>query len=247
MPAALRIAMWSGPRNVSTALLRSFGSRHDTVVFDEPLYAHWLRETGSPHPGAEEIQRLHETDWRLVAQQLTGPLPDGKKVCYQKHMAHHLLPSIDRTWLDQMTHVFLIREPRAMLASLCRVLPRPGLFDTGLPQQVELFDHILSTTGTAPPVIDSEDLLRDPESVLRALCTRLELEFDTSMLAWKAGPRDTDGCWSPYWYETVLKSTGFQPYSQSTPSLPSSLEPMLEACEELYRTLHTHRLVMQES
>jgi hypothetical protein len=242
MTAALRIAMWSGPRNVSTALLRSFGSRVDTVVCDEPLYAYWLRETGAPHPGSDEIQREHETDWRVVARQLTGPLPDGKQVYYQKHMAHHLLPDVDHAWLDQLTHVFLIREPRAMLASLCEVVPRPGLFDTGLPQQVELFERLLARDGVAPPVIDSADLLRDPAAVLRALCARIGLGFDTSMLGWEAGPRDTDGCWSRYWYAAVLESTGFAPYRPSSRSLPTSLGPLADACEELYTKLHAHRL-----
>lgn len=243
MPAALRIAMWSGPRNVSTALLRSFGSRADTVVCDEPLYAYWLRETGTPHPGAEEIQRVHETDWEVVADQLTAPLPEGKRISYQKHMAHHLLPGVGRAWLDQLTHVFLVRDPRAMLASLCEVVPRPGLFDTGLPQQVELFEQLENRDGVAPPVIDSADLLRDPEAVLRALCERLGLEFDAAMLRWDPGPRDTDGCWSPYWYDAVRRSTGFQPYRPRNPSLPTSLGPLVDACERLYQTLHTHRLV----
>lgn len=235
--------MWSGPRNVSTALLRSFGSRADTVVCDEPLYAHWLRETGTPHPGAEEIQRVHETDWKIVAARLTAPLPTGKRVSYQKHMAHHLLPDIGRSWLDQLTHVFLIRDPRSMLSSLSEVVPRPGLLDTGLPQQVELFDRLVDQTGSTPPVLDSADLLRDPEAVLRALCSRLGLDFDAAMLQWKAGPRDTDGCWSPYWYDAVLRSTGFAPYRPRTPSLPSSLVPLVDACEDLYQRLHAHRLV----
>ncbi len=242
MSAVVRIAMWSGPRNVSTALLRSFGSRGDTVVCDEPLYAHWLRETGTPHPGADEIQRRHETDWRAVAAWLTGPVPAGKSVFYQKHMAHHLLPDVERGWLDGLTHVFLVREPRAMLASLCEVVPRPGLLDTGLPQQVELFERLLARDGAPPPVVDSADLLGDPEGVLRALCDRLDVPFDASMLRWDAGPRETDGCWAEHWYADVLRSTGFRPYRPSRKPLPSSLAPLADACEVLYRRLHVHRL-----
>jgi len=242
MPTNLRIAMWSGPRNVSTALLRSFGSRADTVVCDEPLYAHYLRQTGAPHPGADEIQRRHEADWRAVARWLTGPAPGGKRVFYQKHMAHHLLPEVDRAWLDELSHAFLIREPRAMLASLCEVVPRPGLCDTGLPQQLELFERLRSANGRPPPVVDSADLLRDPAGLLGRLCETLGLPFDPAMLSWDPGPRDTDGCWAEHWYATVLESTGFAPYRPSTKSLPTSLEPLADACEQIYAQLYEHRL-----
>ncbi len=242
MPNALRIAMWSGPRNVSTALLRSFGSRADTVVCDEPFYAHWLRETGTPHPGSEQIQRVHETDWQRVSKQLTARLPAGKSVFYQKHMAHHLLPERERSWMAGMNHAFLIREPRAMLASLCEVVPQPSLLDTGLPQQVQLFEQLLAQ-GATPPVIDSADLLRQPGPMLRALCERLNLSYDPSMLTWETGPRDTDGCWSVHWYASVMASTGFEPYRPSRKPLPRSLAPLADACEPLYQSLFNHRLV----
>src|SRR5256714_224645 len=143
MPAnEVRIAMWSGPRNISTALMRSWGNRPDTVVCDEPLYAHYLLRTHAPHPGAAEVIACHESDWQKVVACLTGPIPDGKAIFYQKHMCHHLLPDIDRSWLDQVTNCFLIREPREMLNSLAKHLPNPTLEDTGLPQQVELFDTV---------------------------------------------------------------------------------------------------------
>ncbi len=136
--AIRRIAMWSGPRNISTALMRSWGNRPDTVVWDEPLYAHYLLATGADHPGAEEVIRCHESDWRKVVARLVGDVPEGKSIFYQKHMSHHLLPEIDRGWLDRVTNVFLLRPPRHMLTSLVRILPHPSLLDTGLPQQVEI-------------------------------------------------------------------------------------------------------------
>ena len=242
MAAPLRIAMWSGPRNLSTALLRSFGSRADTVVCDEPLYAHYLQRTGAPHPGLEEVVAQHECDWRTVARWLTGPLPAGRSVFYQKHMAHHLLPEIERDWLDGLVHAFLIREPRAMLASLCEVLPRPDLTDTGLPQQVELFERLSDQLGHAPPVVDSRDLTADPAGVLRALCEQLGVPYDDSMLAWETGPRDTDGCWGMHWYASVWASTGFSSEPPKRKPLPASLRPLAEACDPLYQTLHAHRI-----
>ena len=138
--------MWSGPRNISTALLRSWGNRPDTFVCDEPLYAHYLLQTGLDHPGAEEVIHCHETDSSQVVHWLTCDVPDGKAIFYQKHMAHHLLPQVGREWLGQLTHAFLIRDPRAMLASLDKVFPNPGLADTGLPQQ-RIF---VVTTTTVP-------------------------------------------------------------------------------------------------
>ena len=150
------IAMWSGPRNISTAMMRAFGSRPDTAVTDEPLYAHYLKVTGVAHPGRDAILAAHESDWRKVADELTGPVPGGRAIWYQKHMAHHLLPMIDRGWLDRLTHAFLIREPDEMLASLVKTYPLAGLADTGLPQQCEIFDRVAERIGRAPPVVLSE-------------------------------------------------------------------------------------------
>src|SRR5690606_21513580 len=158
----VRIAMWSGPRNVSTALLRSWGNRPDTVVCDEPFYGHYLLVTGAPHPGAERVIASQETDWRRVAETLPGALPAGKRPFYQKHMARHLVDGMEGEWLDALEHGFLMRHPRDMLASLDAKLPRPKLLDTGLPQQVRLFRRVTNATGDPPPVIDSRDLLANP-------------------------------------------------------------------------------------
>ena len=155
--ASKRIAMWSGPRNISTALMRSWGSRPDSFVTDEPLYAHYLNETHAPHPGADEVIAHGETDWRKVVAYLTGPIPGGKSIWFQKHMSHHLLPHLELAWLDDVINCFLIRDPRAMLTSLIAVTPHPQLPDTGLPQQVQLFERMRQRTGETPPVIDSRD------------------------------------------------------------------------------------------
>jgi hypothetical protein len=238
----LYIAMWSGPRNISTALMRSFGSRPDTAVCDEPLYACYLARTGVEHPLRAEIVARGETDWRAVAAFLTGPVPDGKAVFYQKHMAHHLLPEIGRAWLDGLVHAFLIRDPREMLLSLRKVIPHPGVRDTGLPQQVELFRATRARMGTTPPVVDARDVLADPPGMLRRLCSALGLEFTPAMLAWEPGLRPTDGIWAPHWYADVARSTGFAPYVPRSGALGPELEAVHAECVDLYRELHEHRL-----
>lgn len=238
----VRIAMWSGPRNISTALMRSWGNRSDTFVCDEPLYAHFLQVTGKPHPGRDEVIARHDTDWRRVVAWLTGPVPLGRAIFYQKHMAHHLLPEIERGWLDGLTHAFLIRDPGEMLTSLLKNVPHPSLEDTGLPQQVELFERVRRTTGRTPPVVDARDVLLDPPRVLAHLCEALRVPFDAAMLSWPAGRRDTDGVWAPHWYAAVEKSTSFQPYQAKNERVPAALEPLLDACRPLYEALYRQRL-----
>lgn len=248
MSSLLRLAVWSGPRNVSTALMRSFDARPDTLVCDEPLYAHYLAATGRRHPLADEIVAAHEADWRRVVERLTGPVAPGAgaggavRVFYQKHMAHHLLPEIDRGWLARLTNAFLIREPRAMVRSLARKLGPVRLEDTGLPQQVALFEAERERTGAVPVVIDSRDLLTDPRVVLERLCARVEIEFTDAMLSWEPGPRPTDGCWGPYWYDNTLRSTGFAPHRDEVVDVPPELASLVDECEALYECLHVHRL-----
>jgi hypothetical protein len=239
----LRLAMWSGPRNISTAMMRSWGSRVDTVVCDEPLYAHYLLTTGDRrHPGYEETIARHETDADRVIRWLTGPLPAGKMVFYQKHMAHHLLPGMELEWIDSLTSAFLIREPREMLTSLAEFLPEPRIEDTGLPQQVALLERIASRGKKAPPVLDAADVLRDPRRVLSLLCESAGVQFDQAMLQWPPGPRATDGAWAPYWYEKVYQSTTFAPYQPKDAPLPAYLVSLHAECEPLYRRLYDFRL-----
>jgi hypothetical protein len=238
----LRIAMWSGPRNISTAMLRSWGNRPDTFVCDEPFYAHYLVQTKLAHPGADEVIRHQENDWRRVVAWLTGPIPVGKTIFYQKHMAHHLLPNMGRDWLDQVTNCFLIRQPREMLTSLLHFLPQPTLADTGLPQQVEIFRQVKERTGLTPPVIDALDVLCDPRHTLGLLCDALDVPFTKAMLSWPPGRRSTDGIWAKYWYAAVEKSTTFQPYTPKQDPVPDALRELNAQCEELYQQLYVQRL-----
>jgi hypothetical protein len=238
----IRLAVWSGPRNISTAMMRSWGNRSDTVVVDEPLYAYYLKATQLPHPGVDEILERHEADWRKVAADLTGPVPGGKAIYYQKQMAHHLLPEIERDWLSSLTHVFLIRDPQEMLTSLMKVIPEPRVEDTGLPQQVELFERVKRETGTAPPVFDAKDVLDAPEPMLRRMCQAVGVSFDPAMLSWPAGPRDTDGVWAKHWYGEVEKSTGFRPFQPKNEPVPQRLLPVYERCAELYEVLSSNRI-----
>jgi hypothetical protein len=240
----LRLAMWSGPRNVSTAFMRSWGNREDTLVVDEPFYAHYLKVTGLGHPGRDEVIASQPTDWREVAGNLHGPVPDGVAIFYQKQMSHHLLPQMGRDWLDGLTHAFLIRDPRPMIASLGEKLGEFDLVATGLPQQAEIFDHVLRRTGGVPPVIDSADLLARPEPMLRALCAALGVPFSDRMLWWPAGPRATDGVRAKYCYDRVEKSTGFEPSpveGELVELSPRAAE--IEAhCRPLYERLRAHSL-----
>jgi hypothetical protein len=242
-PAApLRVAMWSGPRNISTAMMRSFGNRPDTFVTDEPLYAHYLVQTRLPHPGADETIATQENDWRKVVAWLAGPVPEGKGVWYQKHMAHHLLPQIETDWLDRVTNCFLIREPREMVTSLLEFIPHPTLRDTGLPQQWEIFQRVRDRTGKTPPVVDSADVLRDPRGVLTRLCKAVGIEFTDAMLSWPPGPRVTDGSWAKHWYAKVEQTTSFGPYRPKDVDVPASLVDLLSEGDAIYRRLHEFRL-----
>lgn len=238
----LRIAMWSGPRNISTAMMRSWGNRPDTIVCDEPLYAHYLEHVAVDHPGREEIAAAHEADWKTVVRRLTEDEPEDVAIFYQKHMAHHLLPHIERDWLTRLSNCFLIRDPREMLASLSHKMGLPVLRDTGLEQQVEIFDLIRRTTGRIPPVIDAADVLRDPRRLLTALCHAVGVGFSDAMLSWPAGRRATDGVWAKYWYDAVERSTGFEPYKAKRVELSPELEALAAECTPFYETLAEHRL-----
>ncbi len=223
-------------------MMRSWESRADTIVSDEPFYAHYLHETGAEHPGAAEVMRVHETDWRAVVAGMTAPLPTGRRIHFQKHMAHHLLPHMRGSWECQLTHWFLIRDPREMLASLNKVLPRPTLPDTGLPQQLALFKDVEERLGRRPCVIDAKDLLGQPRVMLARLCDELGVDFDPAMLAWRPGRRPTDGVWGKYWYSNVQRSTCFEPYRPRQVNLAPGMLPLLEECAPIYNELHAHRL-----
>ncbi len=237
------VCLWSGPRNVSTALMYSFAQRADTRVVDEPLYGHFLRVTGADHPGRDDIMPLLDCDGPRVIQQLLSQTLAGEDVLFMKLMAHHLV-DIDFGFMAQTRNIFLIRDPKEMLPSLTIQLPHATLADTGLKMQWELFSW-LEELGQTPAIIDSRELLLDPSGVLRQLCRNLDIEYTDDMLTWRAGPIEEDGPWAPYWYHAVHKSTGFAPYVAKG-DFPVHLQPLLAEChpwyEKLYsRAFHTDR------
>jgi hypothetical protein len=243
MPTPTRIAMWSGPRNISTAMMRSWGSRADTAVTDEPLYGHYLvARPEVDHPGRDEVIASMETDWQKVTAALLGPVPGNKPIWYQKHMTHHLLPGVDTAWVRGLTNCFLIRDPREVLISLAKVTPNPAIEDTGIPQQLALFRAERERLGRTPPVIDAKDVLIHPRRALSALCAAAGIPFDDAMLRWEPGPRATDGIWGKHWYAAVENSTGFGPWRERREQLPPHLGPVEARCRAMYEELHEHRI-----
>lgn len=238
----LRIAMWSGPRNISTAMMRAWENRGDCAVSDEPLYAAYLVETGLDHPGREAVIAAGETDWRRVVDALLGPAPQAATIWYQKHMSHHLLPGMAVDWVLGLRNVFLIRDPAEVVASYLKSRATVTPEDIGLPQQGQLFDLLRERLGEAPPVIDASDFLRAPEAHLRALCVRLGIAFAPGMLTWPAGPRDSDGVWAPHWYEAVWKSTGFEPWRPRGARLQGEALAVADACRPIYERLRGFRM-----
>lgn len=240
----LRIAMWSGPRNISTAMMRAWENREDCAVSDEPLYAAYLATTGIDHPGRDEVIAAGETDWRRVAHALLGPVPDGKAIWYQKHMNHHLLVDMDTDWVLALRNVLLIRDPAEVVASYIKSRATVTPDDIGLPQQGRLFDLLCDALGEAPIVIDAGDFLRAPEAHLRTLCDRLGIAFTPRMLSWPAGPRDSDGVWAPYWYDAVWRSTGFEPWRPREDTLTGDALATADICRPIYERLREYRMMV---
>ena len=235
----LRLSVWSGPRNVSTALMYSFRQRSDTVVVDEPLYGHYLRTTDADHPGAEEVLEAMDNDGeRVVREVILGPCE--RPVHFFKNMAHHL-PGLEPAFLDSITNVLLIRDPTEMLPSLATQLASPALRDTGLREQAVILDSILAR-GEEPIVLDARELLLDPPGVLRGACAKLGIPFDDAMLSWPAGPKPEDGVWAEHWYHNVHASTGFAPYNSPQDPFPARLEPLLKECLPYYERLQNHAI-----
>lgn len=238
----LRIAMWSGPRNISTTLMRSWESRGDTFVTDEPFYAHYLATTGRNHPGKEEVMASQERDWRRVAKWLTGPTDNGRPIWYQKHMAQHLLPEMEADWTSHLVNCFLIREPAEVLLSYTAKREKVSLDQIGCRQQVELFELERVRTGEVPPVLDSRDVLENPKKMLSLFCESVGVAFTDRMLSWPAGRRETDGVWGKHWYGRVEKSTGFLPPREKQGELPEALRPLCKEATEYYKLLSANRL-----
>ena len=236
----LRIAMWSGPRNLSTALMYAFAARGDCAATDEPLYAAYLAATGLDHPMRAEVLAAQPQDPAQVV--LTGPAPGGQPVWYQKHMVHHILPSTPLGWMDHCRHAFLIRHPARVIASYVRKREAPTAEDLGFVQQAELFDRIAQRTGSAPPVIDSATIRAQPEPALRALCAALGLDFTPRMLSWPAGPKPFDGVWASHWYHAVHASTGFEAAEGPLPDLPPAYARLADAAMPAYQAVARHAL-----
>jgi hypothetical protein len=234
--------MWSGPRNISTALLRAWENRADTVVVDEPLYAYYLQATGKEHPVAEEVIAKGETDWKKVVVRLTTEVLADRPIHYQKQMTHHLLPNVGRDWLGQLTNCFLIRDPADVIASYIKKNDDPEVEDLGFVQQAEIFEWVRQHSNRIPAVIDARDVLQNPERILRLLCTAIGVVFDPAMLSWPPGLRETDGVWAKHWYGEVAQLTGFAPYRARSVEVPERLREIEARCRPAYDLLHQHRL-----
>lgn len=225
-------------------MMRSWENRTDSIVVDEPLYAHYLAVTGLDHPGRDEVIASGETDWHLVVNRLLGPVPAGVDVFYQKHMAHHLTGDIDHGWIASLTNVLLIRDPREVVASYLRSREQVTADDIGLPQQARLYDE-LAAGGAPPVVIEAGDFLRDPAGYLQGLCERIGVRFTDAMMSWPPGPRSTDGVWGRYWYRAVWESTGFSAQqAHSDVKLPAAAEEVATECRPLYERLHERRWLL---
>lgn len=237
----MRIAMWSGPRNLSTAMMYAFGARPDFAVVDEPFYAAYLAKTGLDHPMRDEIIASQSTDPAEVIDGLLGSIPAQKPHFYQKHMSQHMIPGVPRDWVAQVVNIFLIRHPARVAASFSAKFENPTLEDIGFVQQAELFDQ-LTGEGAAPLVIDSADIRRDPEVMLKRLCTTINLPWDTAMLNWPAGGHADDGVWASHWYGAVHRSTGFAPAEGDLPDLTAPQQALSDAAMPYYEQLKQHKL-----
>ena len=242
----LRIAMWSGPRNLSTAMMRSFGSRSDTFVTDEPFYGCFLTETGLNHPMRKEVIASMDCDWRSVMDTLSGDPPDGSPIWYQKHMWHMMVGPIGYEDFAGFRHAFLIREPERMIASYLKKREAARFEDFGLEKQTEFFEREAERLGHAPPVIDANDVLADPETVLSKLCQALGIAWDRAMLSWPPGRRETDGVWGAHWYNAVEKSTGFGPAETDPVELSAADQRLADRIRPFYDRLAAHRIAAAE-
>jgi hypothetical protein len=244
--AQRRIAMWSGPRSLSTVMLRAWESRADTTVSDEPFYGYFLAATAAQRPGRDESLASMPQDWRSVLRQLCGPVPDGRPIWFQKHHAMHLLPEVPRTWMDELTSFFLIRDPALVALSYRLIRPEFNAEDLGLRQVREIFCDVADRTATTPVVLNAADLARAPEVTLRSLCDALDVGFSTEMLSWTPGRHDADPPLGDPWYARVQQSSGFLPRPDGVvpdlDELPATLREPVAACMPHYRFLDRYRL-----
>lgn len=238
----MNIVMWSGPRNLSTAMMYAFGTRPDCAVWDEPFYAAYLARTGLDHPMAAEILAAGERDPAAVSSACAGPAPDGRPVFYQKHMAQHMLDGFDLSFMASAVNVFLIRHPARVIASYHAKRQNPEAAEIGAAALSTLYDRAADLSGTAPVVVDSADILNAPGPMLQALCDAIGLDYDPAMLSWPAGGHRSDGVWAPHWYGAVHRSTGFAGPEGPLPEVPASLRPVLEEAMPHYQRLRDRAL-----
>lgn len=235
--APIRLAMWSGPRNLSTAMMYSFAARGDCAVWDEPFYAAYLAATGIDHPMRAEVIAAGEPDPARVAGACLGPIPDARPLWYQKQMTMHMIPGFDRSFLKGLTNAFLIRHPARVIASYAQKREAPTLADLGFLQQAELYDQVAEMTGTAPPVIAAESIRANPERALSRLCDALDIPFTRAMLAWPQGAKPYDGAWAPHWYNAVHRSTGFGEPEAPLPQLSPADQRLADQAMPSYERL----------
>ena len=238
----MKIAMWSGPRNLSTAMMYAFAARGDCAVVDEPFYAAYLAATGLAHPMQQEVIASQSTDPLQVAADCIGPIPQGQSLFYQKHMTLHMIPGFPRDFMRDLTNVFLIRHPARVVASYAKKREGPTLADIGFQQQAQLFDQIADQLGHAPLVIDSADIRANPTRALSGLCAALGISFTEKMLHWPAGPKPYDGIWAPHWYNAVHRSTGFEDPEAALPDLAKHYADLVDQALPYYEKLTAHKL-----
>ena len=236
-----KIAMWSGPRSISTALMRSFENRPDTVVSDEPFYAYYLNETGIEHPFHKEVISGGNTNWNRIVNNITGSIPDRKAIWYQKHMVQHNLPEKSLKWIEKLQNCLLIRHPQEVILSYLKKYEIISIYQLGCPQQVELY-NMLKKMGFPPLVLDAGDVLKNPNQMLKLLCNKLMIPFYAQMLTWPAGRRKSDGIWGRHWYGSVEASTGFNPFMEKKGNLPLKYRDIYKASLESYQQLYSHRI-----
>lgn len=238
----IRISMWSGPRNISTAMMRSFGARADTYVSDEPFYGAYLKDTGFAHPMAEEIIDAMDCNWESLTRTLNGDPADGSAIWYQKHMPSEMVGPVGIGDLTDHRHAFLIRDPARMIASYDKKMEEVTFEDMGVERLHLFFRMEADRLGYAPPVVEGADILDAPGPMLEALCQALSVPFDPAMLAWEPGRRDTDGVWAPHWYNRVEESTGFEGNDRGPVEIPAGYEALYERCRPHYEALKAYKI-----
>jgi len=238
------IAMWSGPRNVSTALMRSFENRSDCFVSDEPFYSYFLHRTGLKHPLSDEIIKTGLIDYDEIIKYITGPIPLSKKIWYQKHMAHHIVEGVNMNWIKSMKNCLLIRHPNDVISSYSKKFEINNIRQLGYLQQIEIYKMLTTQIGSSPIIIDAKDLLSEPKKMLIEVCKNLRIKFDDKMLSWPQGVRTTDGVWGKHWYKQVQISTGFKPYIKTDRIIPDKYQDLYKQCMKYYDFLYQNRIIL---